>query len=298
MLIIDFRYHLASLIAVFLALGIGILIGGAVLGNAALQKELNQIEENLAKLRTDQRVLEAEIAKREAELKILNQFGATSLPVLVRNKLLGKRIALIRTNPSVDARLARDLTRVFQIAGAKVTSTSTILRNPADLTLEKLQELKKRLDLDGEDNTAIARGLLRFIADRIANGPMFGAASHDDILSTLVASRLIETSGDYGGMVDAVILIGGSPDANVDLSQQVDRVLIETVSGAKGLLVAAVETSTAARSYLGEYLQHPIIVVDNVETVPGQAALILALVRGKKGHYGIKDAHQLMPEAV
>ena len=175
-MIIDFRYHLASIIAVFLALGIGILIGGAVLGNAALQKELSQIEENLAKLRTDQRALETEIAKRDTELKVLNQFGASSLPVLVRNKLLGKRIALIRTSPSVDARLVKDLARVFQTAGAKVTSTSTILRNPADLPPEKLQELKRRFEIGTEDGAGIARGLLRLVADRIVNGPMFGVA--------------------------------------------------------------------------------------------------------------------------
>ena len=104
----------------------------------------------------------------------------------------------------------------------------------------------------------------------------------------MAASRALETSGDYGGMVDAVILIGGSPDPTMDLSQSVDRSLIETATGVKGLLVAAVETSNVARSYLSEYLQHPIIVVDNIETVPGQAALVLALVRGKKGHYGVK----------
>ena len=46
-MIIDFRYHIASLVAVFLALGVGILIGGAILGNTTLQRELGQIEENL-----------------------------------------------------------------------------------------------------------------------------------------------------------------------------------------------------------------------------------------------------------
>lgn len=295
-MIIDFRYHLASLIAVFLALGLGILIGGAVLGNPALQRELSSIEENLAKLRQDQRHLEEEIAKRDEVLKVCTQFENAALPALVRNKLLGKRVALVRTSVGVDARLIRSLTKLFQTAGAKVTSTSTILRDPAELAPEKLAELGRKLNLNAAD-TEIAPQLLRLAADRIANGPVYGGAINDRLLETLSSARLIELAGDYGGMVDVLVFVGGGSDPAKDQSK-VDGVLIDAVVGAKGLIVAATEPSNAPRSYLDEYLKHPVIVVDNVETTPGQAALILALMRGRKGHYGVKGAHQLVPELI
>ena len=295
-MIIDFRYHVASLVAVFLALGVGILIGGAVLGNAALQRELTEIEENLSKIRTDQRALETEIAKRDTEIKEYTQFGNITLPLLVRDKLLGKRVALIRTGVGGDPRTSKDLARLFQMAGAKITSTTTILRSPAMLPPDKLAELKKKLNIDAENDAAVSRAAISLAADRIANGPMFGGAAGDAILSTLTSLRLVELSGDYGGMVDALILIGGSGDPNVDASELVDRVLIDTLADDKGLLIAAVEQSDIQLSYLPEYLQHPIIVVDNIETVAGQVALVFALVRGKKGHYGVRGAHQLMPE--
>ena len=295
-MIIDFRYHVASLVAVFLALGVGILIGGAILGNTALQKELVQIEENLAKLRNDQRAMDAELAKREADLRVQDQFDAAILPTLVRNKLLGKRVALVRTNPNTDARLMKDLVRLFQLAGSKVNSTTTILRSPVELEADRLTALAGRLGLAGQEAESIPREVLRLAIDRIVNGPMFDEPAAKAVLPSLTAAKVIETSGDYSGMVDILVLLGGSQVADYDTSQDVDRILIEAVSNAKGLSVAAAEPSNPAVSYLPEYLEHPIIVVDNVETVPGQTALVLALVRGRKGHFGIKGAHQLLPE--
>lgn len=297
-MIIDFRYHVASLVAVFLALGMGILIGGAVLGNAALEKELGQIQEDLVKLRTDQRELNTQIEERNAELRVYQQFGASVLPGLVKNKLLGKRVALVRTSPHTDPKIARDLTRLFQTAGAKVNSTTVFLRDPAELDPVRLQALGGKLGLAQTGPERLPAELLRTAIDRIANGPMFAEDNKRNILTSLAGSKLIETSGDYGGMVDILVLIGGSLDENVDTSRQVDRVLIETVLEAKGLMVAAVEPSNAARSYLPEYLKHAVIVVDNIESPPGQVALILALMRGRRGHYGVHGAGQLLPEVL
>ena len=295
-MIIDFRYHVASLVAVFLALGVGILIGGAILGNTALQKELVQIEENLAKLRNDQRAMDVELAKREADLRVQNQFDAAILPTLVRNKLLGKRVALVRTNPNTDARLLKDLVRLFQLAGSKVSSTTTILRNPAELEPDKLTVLGNRLGLTEQEAGTIPREVLRLAIDRIVNGPMFDEPAAKAVLPSLTAAKVVEINGDYSGMVDILVLLGGSQVSDFDTSRDVDRILIEAVANAKGLSVAAVEPSNPAVSYLPEYLEHPLIVVDNIDTVPGQTALVLALVRGRKGHFGIKGTHQLLPE--
>ncbi|NLG84931.1 MAG: copper transporter [Firmicutes bacterium] len=295
-MIIDFRYHVASLVAIFLALGIGILIGGALLGNTALQKELGQIQEDLAKLRNDQRALSAEIEQREADLRVYRQFGAAVLPALVKDKLVGKRAALVRTNPGTDARLARDLARLLEVAGCEVTSTTTFLRDPAELAPEKLQTLAAQLGIEGEEPAALAERVLRVAIDRIVNGPLYGESAGKTLLSYLSGAKIIETGGDYSGMVDILIFFVGSSDPALDTGGRMERVLLDTATETKGLLVAAVEPTTTARSSLTEYLKYPIIVVDNIDSAPGQTALVFALVRGKKGHYGVKNSGQLLPE--
>ncbi|MGE5529053.1 MAG: copper transporter [Patescibacteria group bacterium] len=297
-MIIDLRYHVASLIAVFLALGMGILIGGALLGNATLQKELNQIEQSLARMREDQHALEAEIVERDGQIRVYQQFSQSVLPVLIRERLAGKRVALVRTNPHTDQRLAKDLARLLALAGAKAVTTTTIVRNPADLTPDRLAVIGGKLGLAAGDHQSLARGILAILTDRIINGPDPSSPILQQALSVLAGARLIETAGDYGEMVDILILCGGSLDPAFDSSQQVDRALIETAVDNKGLVVAAVEPGNAARSYLAEYLQHPIIAIDNVETTPGKAALILALAQGKKAHYGFKGTRQLLPSGI
>jgi len=42
-MIIDLRYHIVSLVAVFLALGIGILVGSTVLGGDTLVKQQEEL---------------------------------------------------------------------------------------------------------------------------------------------------------------------------------------------------------------------------------------------------------------
>ena len=295
-MIIDFRYHVASLVAVFLALGIGIIIGGALLGNATLEKELGQIQEDLARLRNDQRALTAEIERREADLRVYRQFGAAVVPALVKDRLLGKRVALVRTNPGTDARLARELAHLLEIAGCKVVSTTTFLRDPAELAPERLQALAAQLGIEGQETEILAEKVLRTAIDRIANGPVYGESPGKTIISYLSGAKVIEAGGDYTGMVDILIFLVGSADPTLDTGQRIEHVLLDAVTETKGLLVAAVEPTTAARSSLTEYLKYPIIVVDNIDSAPGQTALVFALVRGKKGHYGVKDSGQLLPE--
>ena len=54
-MIIDFRYHIASLAAVFLALGLGILIGSSLLSDEKLYEQqgklVDRLEADLASLR-------------------------------------------------------------------------------------------------------------------------------------------------------------------------------------------------------------------------------------------------------
>lgn len=296
-MIIDFRYHIASLVAVFLALSLGILIGGAALGNNTLQEQLKQIDQQLAKMHDDQKVLEKAISDRDNELRTYDRFSKAVAPTLVRDRLIGKRIALVRTNPNVDQAVARDLAALFKTAGAQVMSTTTILRNPMELPLDKLTSLGAKLGISGPDAAAYAREILKLLAERIANGPAFDSQSGAEPLTSLSGNHLIEISGDYKGMVDAVILIGGSRDQNIDNSKQVDGVFLDAITFTSELQVAAVEPMDVAKSYLSEYLKHPtIIVVDNANTGPGQLALVLALQQGKKGHYGVKNAKQLMPD--
>ena len=60
---INFRFHLASLVAIFLALALGVVIGAGVIDRGvvdALDSRLNQVEERSDRLETENNELRSE----------------------------------------------------------------------------------------------------------------------------------------------------------------------------------------------------------------------------------------------
>ena len=85
------RYHATSLIAVFLALAVGILIG-AEFGGDALTETRKNLEQSLVGNLQDARSHADDLS---SELGHVNEFDEKVYPVLTRDRLLGKRIAVI-----------------------------------------------------------------------------------------------------------------------------------------------------------------------------------------------------------
>src|SRR5690554_6308551 len=85
------RYHAISLIAVFLALAIGILIG-AEFGGDALNNTRKDLERSLTGNLQDERDRVKELS---TELGRANEFGDRVYPALVTDRLDGKRIGLL-----------------------------------------------------------------------------------------------------------------------------------------------------------------------------------------------------------
>ncbi len=85
------RYHATSLIAVFLSLAIGILIG-AEFGGDALTSTRRNLENSLVGNLQDARSKTDELS---GELGRANEFADRVYPVLARERLEGKRIAIV-----------------------------------------------------------------------------------------------------------------------------------------------------------------------------------------------------------
>jgi len=89
--VIDFRYHLVSIVAVFLALAIGIVIGTTALNGPvteALQKGNASLNGDLNNLRDQSAALQQQIAAAET-------FVQAAAPQLVGHLLDGQRVVVI-----------------------------------------------------------------------------------------------------------------------------------------------------------------------------------------------------------
>lgn len=132
----DLRAYIFTIVAVFLALGLGLLLGSAMPGNNVLVNEqvqlIGQLEADFQKMRQENQRYQAELASLQASLKTYREFGEAILPQLVKGRLGGKRVLVLESGASRDS---EGVEEVLRMAGARVQrlpgSASPVPRSPA-----------------------------------------------------------------------------------------------------------------------------------------------------------------------
>ena len=106
----DFRYHVASLSALFLALGIGILVGTAFVGTKVVDRQTTAVN----RLTRETIELRKETHEREQTEKTLQD----ALPLLVKETLTGKTVLVLQVGSGREA--AEQAQKALELAGATV----------------------------------------------------------------------------------------------------------------------------------------------------------------------------------
>jgi len=285
-LIIDLRYHLASLAAVFLALGIGILIGGTVLKTDALAERQGQIaerlEKQLAQLRRENQAMQAQVNHLQVSSNQQKDFAGQVFPCLVKNRLTGRRVAIIETG---GAGFPKELIAALELAGAQVQSVTAIDKGAGEAK-STVETTEKPVYRAGQLNARLAAEIGRRLTA--------GAGGSQEIIDGPAEVTVRCLAGEYGLPLDAVVLLGGSAEQEKTRPQVIDWPLIDYFQSIQ-IPVYGVEETGVPFSYMKYYQQKGISTVDNIDTVPGQVALILAMA-GRPGHYGTKPtAGRLLP---
>jgi hypothetical protein len=293
-LIIDIRYHIASLVAVFLALGLGILIGTAALGERVLVRQQGQLierlESDVTRLTNERRNLQKDLSASRTDLRHADRFGRTVLPFLVADRLYGKQVAVIRLNPTPEPRTTDELLAVLRKAGAEVATSLTFLEDPAAMGAEHRAGVARLLGIPDPAAEHLPTEALRGIVRELARGT-------PTLLTTYLvdAQVLTVTAGTKAPAQVAVIVGGASDETRANSVRTLDLPLIDALRQV-GLSVAVVETTDVKVSLIKQYRAKGVLTVDDLDTPAGQAALILGLAAGKTGDYGVKDtARQLLP---
>src|SRR5687767_11792423 len=120
---VDFRYHLISLIGVILALALGILAGSGFLGGPILE----QLQEDVDNFRTEARDLQAVITDQDIKLDQSEDFARAVEPLIARGRLTGEQIVVFQFEGS-DGRLVDGIRDTLSGAGAEVVSQITLTK--------------------------------------------------------------------------------------------------------------------------------------------------------------------------
>jgi hypothetical protein len=119
--VIDFRYHLVSIVAIFLALAVGIVLGSSVLGEE-LVKSADVISADLQRrndgLRAEKQVLQQQQSGNDS-------FVASVTPKLVQSTLAGERVVLVEAPGTLDAQ--REAVEQVLVQSGAVVSGRVVL---------------------------------------------------------------------------------------------------------------------------------------------------------------------------
>jgi hypothetical protein len=311
--VIDFRYHLVSLISVFLALAVGI-----VLGAGPLRENLgDQLQKQVSDLRAEKDGLREEQQTNKASIEHRDDFITAVTPELVGGELASHTVAIVRL-PGVDDAAVDAAVDTLDTAGATVTARVEVTDAWTDPERRLLREqIETRLaatvpgGVTGEDSQARLDALL---ARAVLSGAPAGASPVDAparaIMTELDGGDLVNLEGEVANLADvALILVPGVPEATgqaaaaqptpenaedtaaqfVRLARAVDSYGGAVVSGPassatrNGLVTAVRADDAAARE---------VSTVDSGGTPAGDVAATLALreqADGKIGHYGFGD---------
>jgi hypothetical protein len=307
--VVSFRFHLVSLVAVFMALGLGILAGTTVI-NRGIVTQLQRQTEELDR-RTEN--AEADVDRLSAEVAMWNAFGEEVMDSLLTGRLNGTRVLLVTQEGTDDG-------SIDGVLGALDVASDEGLIGPLVVTARMaLVTEGDRADLAailGVDQATEPEALQAEAAAQLSDRLSFGDTQAPDILEELQDAGFLLDEGpeltestlrDIGQPGQAVVVLAGGPAPSLIPP---DRFLVPLVAdlSAEGTMVAAGEPVN------GQEQEPPFVTLlradgdvsgaiatqDNVDQMPGQMGLVLALqdlLRGVPGHYGVKDgAAQVIPE--
>ncbi|MDK3254978.1 copper transporter [Blastococcus capsensis] len=307
---IDFRYHLVSLIAVFLAVALGIVIG-----TTALNEPIEAgIEGQVADLEQDKRALEDRTQELEAQLESGQAFEEAVGPVLVEGTLADRSVVLVPTNESVTAETVEQVTALVDQAGGSVSGVVRLQPEYSDpATTAALQSYVTgsglpagiQLPETGDAETLVA-SLLSQVLVIPPGGPVPDTAALSSVLAGLTSLDVLVPEGASVAPADHAIVLTGS-GFNGDDADQRNAALVELVtaldSRGAGAVVAGDAPSARENGLIGVLRADPalaaaISTVDNVGTVLGRISTVLALGQeslGTSGMYGTGEDTQPVP---
>jgi hypothetical protein len=310
LLVIDFRYHLVSLIAVFLAVALGIVIGTTALNEPILADIKNQV----SALENDKRSLEDRTQSLQAQLDTSDAFDEAVAPALVDGALAGKSVLLVVTNEGVAPETVDQLTSLIDDAGGTVSGTLTLKPEYSDpSSAAGLQSyvtgsgLPAGVELPPVDDAGqLVGSLLAQVLMIPPDGTTPSGADVSSVMAGLSALDVLTPEGDAIAPADYAVVLTAGAFSGEDAAERNGTVaeLVSALDAAgSGAVVAGDAESTAENGLVGVIRADPTLsaavsTVDNAATAAGRISTVLALGReadGTSGKYGTGEDTQPVP---
>ena len=283
---LNLKYHIVSLVAVFCALGIGIFVGSNLVGDdifAEQQEQLvTRLEEEFQLLREQNRDTENELAVFKDTTDAYRLFCEQTSPLIISGKLAQHSVAVIQMNPSISP---EKVIKTLEDSGAEVAySVSFDWKIGPDWNLLKLPQ---------EKESPARKENYKRLADQVA--AYLQSGTDTPTLKALRENGFLSVTGTPGKAVHGAVFLEGSDEEVQDQFNNFNtRVVDAFVKG--GVKVVIGENRDILYSTLDAYKIRRVTTIDNIDNAIGLTSMVFSLA-GKTGHYGTgPTADRLIPE--
>ncbi|MCK9222330.1 MAG: copper transporter [Limnochordia bacterium] len=251
-MIVDFRYHVATLVGIFISLGLGILIGILLTGDKGMIDEQFQLTEELRiqlkGVRAENSLLKEEMTKYQENLSVLEDTFWEVSAALVANRLHDQRIGVL-----------------------------TLGKSPA------WSKIEKSIDAAGGRLTTLVD-----VSAEWSASPDAMAQAICDALSTGKGSEGIRVSRFAEAFDVLVVLL----NYDTKEKSRWHSLQGELARALKTLAVPVVVACPLGfdPEHVALWSGYPVIFLDGIDTLLGQLALVHSLQQGQGVSMGLVDA--------
>ena len=295
---VSFRFHLVSLVAVFLALALGIGMGVTVIDKATvdlLQNRLDGVRQDVNQANQRSSQLQTQLDQAGAFTESANQY-------LVQDRLDRVSVTILRVQ-GINTTPLDQLVQAVQSAGGSITGTITINDRMALGGNDDISDLGQALGVTSSEPSVLRSAFVGRLSAALAG------TSSGSSLDALVQNGFLTWSSGQGGRdldetefgPSRLVLASGTGASVPDNDLAVP--LLRSLASAPSRRVVAVESAQAASGSTAEIraafvgpvrddrdVRDQVSSVDDLERPAGRTAAVLALAQlgdGRTGHYGV-----------
>jgi hypothetical protein len=319
---INFRFHIVSLIAVFLAVGLGILVGSTVVD----QKIVNRLDSEIRGVRKENALRKDQSKQLSAENSEQQKFIDLASPFVVDGRLEGQSVAIV-AEQGVDRGVVKQTETLLRAAGADVPAVLWLNDSWQLDNAQRTQGLATALNVHGDSSTMRDRAL-DLLARRLAKAPAKAVVRSAttssssprttttrsttppprvDVLTALESAGFVSvTDGDasefatFPAHAAHVLVVTGDDshllgtDMTAAFARALSRANLPTVVAAVYDEGGDPANAPARGAVLASVIDDRVLgktvsTLDDLELVQGRVGAILALEvvgNGNSGHYG------------
>ncbi len=278
---INMKYYIVTIGAIFIALGIGMLVGFNLNYDQELSKQqaaiISDLDEKFEQIKKTNNDLEGKLEIKEDEYNKLAQYVNDNYTKLISGELQGKNIGIISTRETYDYN--EDISKTILEANGSVAFDIVLKEGITDK--DKIKEFSSSQGVE----LKTSKDVINYIVDSLKDVNAIGKLQELEKLDMIKINSISENYVDY----TQVVLTLGSENETSENFNNVDKNLLNKLKDEDKYIIATQKSDVKA-SAIDMYKKDKIPTINNSEQGLGKIALVYSLKDSvEKGNFGVGD---------